>query len=371
MIDLPAGDNQAILDALFSQNAIRVRRGKAFDSPPQPRAVDSDRMAGMMLGLAIGDALGNTSESQNLTARKANWGEIRDYLPNKYADKQPVGVPSDDSQMAFWTLEQLIEDGTYVPDRLAERFCIEQIFGIGSAVKKFVTNYRDQRIPWYQAGTESAGNGALMRIAAMLFPHVRQPSPALWADVALSTMTTHNDCAAISSSIAFVALLNDALGMDKAPAGDWWVERFLEVLHDLDDGSLYAPRGGAYAGYGQTTFPNYVQRVIDDAFRQDLNTLDACEAFYSGAYLLETVPCVLYILKRHGDDPEEAIVRAVNDTRDNDTIGAIVGAAVGVLHGKQALPKRWLDGLTGRTGSSDDGRMFELIALAEKTFLEA
>ena len=37
---------------------------------------------------------------------------------------------------------------------------------------------------------------------------------------------------------------------------------------------------------------------------------------------------------------EEAIVRAVNDTRDNDTIAAIVGAAVGALHGKSALPDR-------------------------------
>jgi ADP-ribosyl-[dinitrogen reductase] hydrolase len=37
---------------------------------------------------------------------------------------------------------------------------------------------------------------------------------------------------------------------------------------------------------------------------------------------------------RHADDPEEAILRAVSDTKDNDTIGAIVGAAVGALHGE-------------------------------------
>jgi len=38
-----------------------------------------------------------------------------------------------------------------------------------------------------------------------------------------------------------------------------------------------------------------------------------------GAFLLETVPSVIYILMRHGNDPEESIVRAVNDTKDNDT----------------------------------------------------
>jgi ADP-ribosylglycohydrolase len=76
------------------------------------------------------------------------------------------------------------------------------------------------------------------------------------------------------------------------------------------------------------------------------------------------VPSVIYILARHGHDPEEAIVRAVNDTKDNDTIAAIVGAAVGALHGKSQLPIRWLDTLLGRTGSDDDGRIFQLVEAA-------
>ena len=68
----------------------------------------------------------------------------------------------------------------------------------------------------------------------------------------------------------------------------------------------------------------------------------------------------------HSSDPEEAIVRAVNDTKDNDTIGAIVGAAVGALHGESALPRRWVDGLLGRTVADvDDRKLFGLIASAE------
>jgi ADP-ribosylglycohydrolase len=61
---------------------------------------------------------------------------------------------------------------------------------------------------------------------------------------------------------------------------------------------------------------------------------DACHKWQSGAYLLETVPSVLNIIMLHADNPEEAIVRAVNDTFDNDTLAAIVGAAVGALHGE-------------------------------------
>ena len=58
-------------------------------------------------------------------------------------------------------------------------------------------------------------------------------------------------------------------------------------------------------------------------------------------------------------------MRAVNDTRDNDTIAAIVGAAVGALHGEAALPVRWRQGLLGRTREADDGRVFELLEQSE------
>lgn len=54
----------------------------------------------------------------------------------------------------------------------------------------------------------------------------------------------------------------------------------------------------------------------------------------------------------------------MNDTKDNDTVAAIVGAAVGALHGRAGLPKRWIDNLLGRTTDSDDGRVFGLLEAA-------
>jgi ADP-ribosylglycohydrolase len=103
------------------------------------------------------------------------------------------------------------------------------------------------------------------------------------------------------------------------------------------------------------------RRARSDAVGRRLTVLAADRGWLSGAYLLETVPSALHILARHAGEPEEAIVRAVNDTKDNDTIAAIVGAAVGALHGKTALPARWIERLVGRTTASDDGRVFELI----------
>ena len=113
----------------------------------------------------------------------------------------------------------------------------------------------------------------------------------------------------------------------------------------------------------------FVDTVVREALARDMPTVEACNAWFSGAYLLETVPGVLYVLARHAHQAEEAIVRAVNDTWDNDTAAAIVGAAVGALHGAEALPRRWRDGLLGRTGAEDDGRVFELLAAARRRWV--
>jgi ADP-ribosyl-[dinitrogen reductase] hydrolase len=42
---------------------------------------------------------------------------------------------------------------------------------------------------------------------------------------------------------------------------------------------------------------------------------EACESWYSGAYLLETVPCVLYILMCHGADDEGRIPQLIEEAR--------------------------------------------------------
>ena len=78
---------------------------RAIPVPPAPArpgagtAALRDRVRGMLLGLAIGDSLGNTSEGMKPAERHRVYGPIRDYLPNRREDMLPVGLPSDDSQL--------------------------------------------------------------------------------------------------------------------------------------------------------------------------------------------------------------------------------------------------------------------------------
>jgi len=357
-------DNETMLGTLFDQGAIALIRGQLFDKPPDPviGRTDFDRVEGMLLGIAIGDSLGNTTEGMTPEAREDEYGTITDYLPGRYGS----GVPSDDTQLAFWSLEQMLHDGRIEPELISARFTKDRIFGIGQAVSEFLLNKSRGRA-WQHCGAKSAGNGALMRIAPVVLPHLRSATPDLWVDTALLSMVTHNDSASISSSLAFVNILWNLLGMEDAPPPEWWAKTYIDTTRDLEIYEEYQPRGGSFLGF-QGPLWQFVQDYVPSAFGQGLSVRDACNSWYSGAYLFETVPSVLYILMTYGDDPEQAIIAAVNETKDNDTIAAIVGAAVGALHGKSALPERWLTGLLGRTKASDDGYVFELINRSKRTF---
>jgi ADP-ribosyl-[dinitrogen reductase] hydrolase len=140
-------DNRQLLDDLIGKDHVRIARGSVLSQspPPLPPDFSFDRVEGMLLGLAIGDALGNTCEAQIPAERRERHGEIRHYLPNQYADNRPMGVPSDDTQLAFWTLENLLENDGLVPQTLAERFCQQQIYGIGSTVKDLSTPSKKEK----------------------------------------------------------------------------------------------------------------------------------------------------------------------------------------------------------------------------------
>lgn len=342
--------------------------------PRPPQAQSSPelerRVRGMLLGLAVGDSLGNATESQLPERRRLAHGEIRHYLPNRHAEARAVGVPSDDTQLAFWTVESLLSRGGIDPEDLARAFSTKHIFGIGGTVRAFLRQLKGEGKTWYEAGQPSAGNGALMRIAPVVLPYLRRPTTDLWRDVIAATVVTHRDEAAVAADVGFVGLLAECLALQggATPTGRWWPETFLRYARPAEQGVDYVPRSPHLSFRGSLC--DLVESEVLPAVDGGLSALEAQGRWYSGAYLLETVPCVLHILALHGHDPEDALVRAVNDTKDNDTVAAIVGAAVGALHGEEALPRPWREGLLGRLGVDDDGAVQDLIARAVNTFVE-
>jgi len=225
-----------------------------------------------------------------------------------------------------------------------------------SALKMLLHSKQDHLKPTYLPGTDWLPNGPA-------------PTSGLWADAALSAMITHNDSASIAACVSFVHMLWDLLKLDDHPAPEWWSETYVRIARELESDETYTARGGAWGDYEGPVW-KFVEERVCEAYEKGLSVVEAGRLWYSGAYLLETVPSVIFILMRHGHAAEEAIVRAVNDTKDNDTIGAIVGAAVGALHGKENIPRRWIRDLSGRTTDCDDGEIFRLLREARRIWWE-
>jgi ADP-ribosyl-[dinitrogen reductase] hydrolase len=323
-------------------------------------AVTADRIRGMLLGLAIGDALGNTTEGQIPERRRSERGLITDYLENKYADNRAVGLPSDDTQLAFWTIEALLEDEDLDATKLAAAFCGRHIYGIGHTVRQFTKSMANGS-PWWQASQKSAGNGALMRIAPVILPYVASPSPELWKRTALFAGVTHNDPANIACCVGFVKVLSELLVMAEPPQPSWCLDTFEETAFPVEGDTQYEPRGGALQGSYVGSLTKFAVEKSREALEKGLDAVQFGQQVFSGAYLMETMPMVLFILAKWGHNPKQALITAVNDTKDNDTVAAIVGAAVGALHGESGLPKHWRNNLLGRLGQDDDGRVQSLL----------
>jgi ADP-ribosyl-[dinitrogen reductase] hydrolase len=353
--------------SLCREGVIRLQWHPRLDAAPPPHrsSVDiADKLEGMLLGLAIGDALGNTTESQNPGNRRAEYGWIEHYLPNHYAGGRRAGLPSDDTQLAFRTVEQLTADGELRPEELGRRFAQRRIFGIGGATRAALGRFNDG-VPWFRCGSEHAGNGALMRIAPVVLPHIVNPTAALWNDTLRAAHLTHDDPLSNASCLAMINALWQVIGMTTAPTGDWWIDEWLQMCDDVGLDNVYHSRTRTIPdGTVQALVRTHVNRALD----VNLPTVEACDSWFSGAYLMETVPSVLYILARHADDPRRAILEAVNNTRDNDTAAAIVGAAVGALHGASALPEPWIRDLLGRMNADDDDSVFVLLRAAAERF---
>lgn len=95
------------------------------------------------------------------------------------------------------------------------------------------------------------------------------------------------------------------------------------------------------------TLCDFLDGPVRRAFRKGVPLSEACslEGFGSRADCTQTVPAVLYVLMCHADSFESSIIASVNDTKDNDSVAAIVGAFVGALHGKRSIRKKWLSGI--------------------------
>ncbi|MBI3925655.1 MAG: ADP-ribosylglycohydrolase family protein [Armatimonadetes bacterium] len=184
-------------------------------------------------------------------------------------------------------------------------------------------------------GTGGPDCGALRRLPPLLLCRWgSRPGGAAACFVALGAHFTHDDAASAASCMAYAALLWDLMAMTDPPSPDFYLNRFQEVLGELEVDKTYPAHTPRFDGW-EGRLSEFLSLAIPEARRRGLSAGAAHKEWGSGSYLLEAVPTLLYILECHGHEPGKALRAATRGTGDRASLGAVVGAALGALHGPQ------------------------------------
>jgi ADP-ribosyl-[dinitrogen reductase] hydrolase len=265
-----------------------------------------DRLAGLLLGTAVGDSLGLPREG--LSPRRA-----RRLYPGPL--RQRLGLLSDDTEHACMTAQALLAEPND-PARFG-RVLARKLRWWLAALPPAI-GFSTLRALIIGRGVWSAGNGPVMR--APVIGALVDDIDRLESFVAASTAITHRDARAHAGALAIAIAAHYA-------------------MRDRADAVLDAIRA----------------RVVD---RELLDALDRVEAMLDRpsselvrelglargvtGYVHHTVPMCLHAWLRAPHDFAGAVTEIIELGGDADTTGAIVGALAGASAGEAAIPREWL-----------------------------
>lgn len=296
-----------------------------------------NRLAGIAVGAAIGDALGMPLEFG--PARPAD-RLVREMLPGRI----PAGSFTDDTEMALALAESLLAQRPLNPNDLVQRF-VAWIEGhppdVGIHTASVLWRIADGE-PWEAATAAvqvhnpgSAGNGSVMRCWPVALAWWDDLERLLEDSVLQSRVThPHPECNAGS---AFVNATIYHLLHNVTPEA--------AVARALDDADVPAP----------------LRAVIEAAPGKDRRDLP------NSGWVRHTLESVVWGLLTTRSF-EEAVINVVNLGNDADTAGAVAGALAGAAYGLDAIPQRWQTTLRGEfpLRSGRLWRTADLVTLAEQ-----
>jgi len=261
-----------------------------------------DQAKGMLVGLAVGDALGTTLEFSRPSPDDVMHTEMTGGGPFGL----PPGVWTDDTSLAVAMGTSLLARNAFDPSDMICEFInwrrngahspMDKCFDIGTTTSTALNRAGDWHYP-YQGTTEgnASGNGGIMRMAPIvIFNHMSYENAMV--DSVRASMITHGNEDCVRYAQAMSAVL--------------WHGR----LDDVYGGDMQIP-----TKYNDMTGNPY-----------------------SGGYVAETFSAACYAV-RNSDNFEQAVTAAVNYRFDADTTGAVCGQIAGAIYGMSNIPERWLE----------------------------
>lgn len=277
----------------------------------EPKAMEDirEKIMGGLFGLAIGDALGATTEFMSKREIEDTFGRHTEIVGGGWLHLRP-GATTDDTAMALAVVRGIVDDPVNPIRRIGQHFIRwyeSDPLDVGGTVRAALDAYDGD---WFMAAKEahdtlggrSAGNGTLMRCL---------PVALAYADI--------HTMASISSDQSRMTHY-DGLAADSCVLYNRIVHRVLlgeELCGAIEAEAVGSPYEGSVS-----------QKPISTP----------------SSYVVDTLSWALYIAY-HARDFEEAVVWAANEGGDADTTAAVVGGLVGTYAGYDALPVRYVEAL--------------------------
>ena len=291
----------------------------------------SERIAGGLWGLLVGDALGVPYEfappSRIPALSRIGMEPPDDFLRSHW--DVPPGTWSDDGAQALCLLASLTERGRLDPFDLTDRFCRwfrdgylavdHQVFDVGVQTRQSLSKFLGGT-PLFECAPSSEwsnGNGSLMRALPLALWH-RGSDASLCADALLQSRTTHGHLRAGLCCALYCLFARQLLDGARNP----W-ERAIERFEDVFPADTAERREYEEAIHPREPLPCKGSGYVVDTL------LSAVRCMEAGSY--------------------ESVVRAaIAMGNDTDTTACVAGGAAGVRDGLRAIPSRWYAKLRGR-----------------------
>jgi ADP-ribosyl-[dinitrogen reductase] hydrolase len=291
----------------------------------------NDRLAGILLGTAVGDALGLPAEGLHPARR-------RRMMPGPWRHRFLLrrGMISDDTEHTLFVGQSLLQH----PDNVvAFQRCLAWRLrwwimglpaGLGLATARACVKLWLGFSP-KRSGVFSAGNGPAMR-SALIGGYLYRDVHAIKEFVLASTRLTHSDPRAATGALAIAQLAAWAVehSASEPPSIDLVTDMLLQIAPN--DREWKEQVGGIQLAF---TAGVSVAEFADSLGLQKGVT----------GYMYHTVPVVVYAWLRHYGDFRSTMTAVLDCGGDTDTVGAIAGALAGATVGASGIPDKWLRGI--------------------------
>jgi ADP-ribosylglycohydrolase len=290
-----------------------------------------DRIAGVILGTAVGDALGLPREGLSRRRARRLFGEG----PLRHRLIFGRGMVSDDTDHACLVGQALLDapaDAERFARSLAWRLRwwlagLPAGVGLGTAraIFKLWCGW-----PPHRSGVWSAGNGPAMR-GALIGACLADEPDRIASFIRASTRLTHTDPRAETGSLLIALAAAHAVKSTRSVTP----ETFLQIVRRA------IPAGDDELAELFVWFEEELNQGKSPADFADTLGLQ----FGVSGYIYHTVPAALYCWLRSGGNIRQAVEAAIALGGDTDTVGAIVGGLCGATCGAREIPVGWLSGL--------------------------